>query len=139
MSMHIILSVNQQMIMSAIMPICLSIAAIVLGIIFVCSTIPVRNEVIENKIIIHFALGNKFTIDISNAVFRSIPSETQKDLIRLGGTSLGKVRSGNFKNIKTGTKFVCFLTGNGSQIYFEVDEKKYLIDLCNEEVAKLKF
>ncbi len=42
--------------------------------------------------------------------------------------SIGKIKSGNFKNIKTRNKYIFYLTGNGQRVYFEVGDKRYLVD-----------
>ena len=91
-----------------------------------CS-IPVKNT-LENKVLtVQYILG-KDTIDMTNAHFMPVPEETQHNIIRIGGTSIGKKHSGNFMNIKTRTKYKFYLTGNGEQSYFEIDGKGYLVD-----------
>ena len=41
---------------------------------------------------------------------------------------IGKKKSGHFKNTKTKNKYIFYLTGNGERVYFEIGDKKYLID-----------
>ncbi|MBO5808826.1 MAG: hypothetical protein J6R15_05705 [Bacteroidales bacterium] len=42
---------------------------------------------------------------------------------------IGKKKSGHFKNTKN--KYIFYLTGNGERVYFEIGDKKYLIDNIN--------
>ena len=74
-----------------------------------------------------FIIG-KDVIDLTNAKFLPVPEDVNHNIIRVGGTSIGKIRSGNFKNTKTGTKYKFFLTGKGEKVYFEIGDKKYLVD-----------
>ena len=41
---------------------------------------------------------------------------------------IGKKKSGHFKNTKTKNKYIFYLTGNGERVYFEIGDKKYLVD-----------
>ena len=110
----------------------LTIIIIVAVLLLIFCTIPVKNEMRGNEIVTHYALGNTTSIDISDAVFSPVPEEAQKDIIRVGGTSIGRFKSGNFKNIKTGDKYHLYLTGKGTRVDFEADGKKYLVDLPQE-------
>ena len=65
---------------------------------------------------------------MTNAKILPVPEEATKNLVRVAGTSIGKIASGNFKNYKTGKKFRFYLTGKGEKLYFELDGKNYLID-----------
>ena len=115
----------------------LAIAVAALSAVLVLGTLPARNEVKGNEIITHYVLGNKTAIDISNAVFGEIPEEAKSHLIRVGGTSLGRFHSGNFKNTQTGDKFKFYLNGKGTRVYFEADGIKYLVDLPEEDASAL--
>ena len=44
---------------------------------------------------------------------------------------VGKEKSGHFKNTKTKNKYIFYLTGNGERVYFEIGDKKYLVDNVN--------
>jgi hypothetical protein len=35
-------------------------------------------------------------------------------------------------NIKTKKKYIFYLTGNGERVYFEIGDKKYLVDNVNK-------
>ena len=101
---------------------------IVLGcVLLVLSTLPIHNEIKDNKLTVKFIIG-KDVIDLTNAKFLPVPEDVNHNIIRVGGTSIGKIRSGNFKNTKTGTKYKFFLTGKGEKVYFEIGDKKYLVD-----------
>ena len=95
------------------------------------STIPIKNTIENNTLTVKYILG-KNTIDLTDARFMTVPDDIDHNLIRVGGTSIGKIRSGNFKNIKTGNKYKFYLTGKGKRVYFEIGDKKYLVDVISE-------
>lgn len=90
-------------------------------------TLPVENKIEGKDLVVKFVVGKK-VIDISDAVVMPIPDEVNHNIIRVGGTSIGKIRSGNFVNTKTKTKYTFYLTGKGHRTYFEIGPKKYLVD-----------
>ena len=94
---------------------------------FILSTIPVQNKLDGNTLTVRYILG-KETIDMADAHFMPIPEETKHNIIRIGGTSIGSKHSGNFMNVKTRTRFKFYLTGKGERHYFEIGDKKYLVD-----------
>ena len=103
-------------------------ALIVCGVVLLLlSTLPMENKIEGNTLTVKFVIGKK-TIDIAGAVFLPVPDDVDKNLIRTNGTSVGKKRSGHFKNIKTKNKYIFYLTGKGNRVYFELDGKKYLVD-----------
>ena len=91
------------------------------------SSIPMENKIEGNTLSVRYIIG-KETIDISGAVFLPIPEEVNHNIIRVGGTSIGKKHSGNFMNTKNKTRYKFDLTGKGERVYFEVGDKRYLID-----------
>jgi hypothetical protein len=93
----------------------------------VLGSIPTKNTIEENTLTVHFIIGKK-VIDITDAKFLPVPDDVYRNLIRTNGTSIGKKRSGHFKNTKTKNKYIFYLTGNGERVYFEIGDKKYLID-----------
>ena len=101
---------------------------IVVGVVLlVLGSLPVENNIEGNNLIVKFVIGKK-TIDISDAVVMPIPEEVNQNIIRVGGTSVGKKHSGNFMNTTTKVKYQFYLTGKGDRTYFEVGENKYLVD-----------
>ena len=113
----------QNMLISVIAP-----ALIVIGVVLLLlGTLPVKNNIEGNNLVVKFVIGKK-TIDLSDAVFMPIPDEVNHNIIRLGGTSLGKKHSGYFVNTKTKTKYIFYLTGKGERTYFEKGSDKYLVD-----------
>ena len=68
------------------------------------STLPMENRMEGNNLVVKFVIGKK-TIDISDAVVMPIPEEVNHNIIRVGGTSVGKKHSGNYMNVKTKTKY----------------------------------
>ena len=93
----------------------------------VLSSIPTKNTIEGNTLTVHFVIGKK-VIDISDANFLPVPDDIDRHLIRLNGTSVGKIKSGHFKNTRTKNKYTVYLTGKGEKMYFEIGEKKYLVD-----------
>ena len=104
---------------------------IVMGVnLLVLGSIPVKNTIENNTLIVNFIIGKK-VIDVSGAKFLPVPDDIDKNLIRTNGTSVGKKKSGHFKNTKTKNKYIFYLTGNGERVYFEIGDKKYLVDNVN--------
>lgn len=93
----------------------------------VVSTVPMRNEIKGKTLTTHFILG-KQTLDLTDAVFKPVPEDACQNIIKIYGTSIGKKMFGRFKNYKTKSKYYFILTGNGDTEYFEIGEKKYLIN-----------
>ena len=80
---------------------------------------------------VSFVIGKK-VIDVTDAKFLPVPDDVDKNLIRTNGTSVGKKKSGHFKNTKN--KYIFYLTGNGEKVYFEIgDNKKSLVDNVNRQ------
>ena len=93
----------------------------------VLGTIPMENKIENNTLVVKFILG-KEKIDLTGAKFLPVPPEATEHILRIGGTSIGKKHSGNFMNTKTKTRYKFYLTGKGSKVYFEIGNKKYLVD-----------
>ena len=111
------------------MTITLLASVLIIGgtVLLILGTIPVKNTLEGNTLTISFIIG-KETIDMTDARFMPIPEEVNHNIIRIGGTSIGKIQSGNFMNVKTKTKYKFYLTGKGERHYFEIGDKKYLVD-----------
>lgn len=106
----------------------LSATLIVVGcLLLVLGTLPVQNTLENNILTVKFVIG-KEKIDLTDARFLPVPYQAEHDIIRVGGTSVGKKKSGNFRNVKTNTKYKFYLTGKGEKTYFEIGDKKYLVD-----------
>jgi hypothetical protein len=71
---------------------------------------------------------SKKVIDMTGAKFLPVPDDVESNIIRTFGTSIGKIKSGKFKNTKTKNKYNFYLTGKGERIYFEIGYKRYLVD-----------
>ena len=111
------------MLTSTLAAILLTVGAVLL----VLGTLPMENKVEGKNLVVKFVIGKK-VIDISDAVVMPVPDEVNHNIIRVGGTSIGKKHSGNFINTKTKTKYKFYLTGKGERTYFEIGSDKYLID-----------
>ena len=111
------------MLTSTLAAILITIGAVLL----VLGTLPMENKVEGKNLVVKFIIGKK-VIDISDAVVMPVPDEVNHNIIRVGGTSIGKKHSGNFMNTKTKTKYKFYLTGKGERTYFEIGSDKYLID-----------
>lgn len=97
------------------------------AVLLVLGTLPMENKVEGKNLVVKFVVGKKI-IDISDAVVMPVPDEVNHNIIRVGGTSVGKKHSGNFMNTKTKTKYRFYLTGKGERTYFEIGSDKYLVD-----------
>lgn len=97
----------------------------------VLGTVPVKNTLNGNTLTVKYIVG-KETIDMTDAHFYPVPEDATNHIIRIGGTSIGKKHSGNFMNTKTRTKYKFYLTGHGEKVYFEIGNKKYLVDGITE-------
>ena len=111
------------MIISVIAPVLIILGVVLL----VLGSLPVENKIEGNNLVVKFVIGKK-TIDISDAIVMPIPEDINHNIIRVGGTSVGKKHSGNFMNTKTKVKYRFYLTGNGQRTYFEINGSKYLVD-----------
>ena len=101
---------------------------IVIGVtLLVLGSLPMKNTIEDNTLTVNFVIGKK-TIDITDAKFLPVPDDVDKNLIRTNGTNVGKKKSGHFKNTRTKNKYIFYLTGKGERVYFEIGNKKYLID-----------
>jgi hypothetical protein len=110
----------------------LATAIIIIGVtLFVLGSIPTKNTIEGNTLTVHFVIGKK-VVDITGAKFRPVPDDVGHNLIRTNGTSVGKKKSGHFMNTKTKNKYIFYLTGNGEKVYFEIGDKKYLVDEINK-------
>ena len=96
-------------------------------VLLILGTLPIKNTYDGKTLTVKFIIG-KQVIDMKDAKFSPVPEEATHNIIRVGGTSIGKIHSGNFRNTKTGTKYKFFLTGKGEKVYFEIGDKKYLVD-----------
>lgn len=106
----------------------LGTALIIVGAsLLILGTLPMQNTVEGKELVVKFVIGKK-VIDISDAVVKPIPEDATHHIIRVGGTSIGKKHSGHFMNRKTKTKYLFYLTGKGEKTYFEIGDKKYLVD-----------
>ena len=106
----------------------LATALIIIGVtLLVLGSIPMKNTIEGNTLTVHFIIGKK-VIDITGAKFLPVPDDVDRNIIRTNGTSVGKKKSGHFKNTKTRNKYLFYLTGNGEKVYFEIGDKRYLID-----------
>lgn len=117
------MNVNNTMWISTLSAILITVGVVLL----LMSTLPVENRIEGNDLVVKFVLGKK-VIDISDAVVKPVPEEALHNIIRVGGTSIGKKHSGNYMNTKTKTKFLFYLTGKGNKTYFEIGSDKYLVD-----------
>ena len=110
----------------------LATAIILIGVtLLILGTIPTKNSLEGNTLTVHFLIGRK-VIDMTDARFLPVPDDVDHNLIRTNGTSVGKKKSGHFKNTKTKNKYIFYLTGNGEKVYFEIGDKKYLVDNINK-------
>ena len=117
------MNTKQIMLTSVIAPVLIVVGVVLL----VLGSLPVENKIEGNNLVVKFVIGKKI-IDISDAVVKPIPEDVKHNIIRVGGTSVGKKHSGNFMNTKTKVKYQFYLTGKGERTYFEIGNDKYLVD-----------
>ena len=103
------------------------IAVILAAILLILRTFPKKNTLQGDRLTVKFVIGRK-VIDMGYAKFKPVPEDTQHNILRACGTSVGKYKSGFFYNYKTRTMYRFYLTGKGRQSYFEISDKKYLVD-----------
>ena len=104
---------------------------IVIGVaLLILGSLPIKNTIADDTLTVNFVIGKK-VIDVTDAKFLPVPDDVDKNLIRTNGTSVGKKKSGHFKNTKTKNKYIFYLIGNGERVYFEIGDKKYLVDNIN--------
>lgn len=97
------------------------------AVLLIFGTIPVENRLEGDTLTVKFIIGKK-VIDMTDAKFSPVPDDALHHIMRVGGTSIGKIQSGNFMNTRTRTKYKFYLTGKGEKTYFEIDGQKYLVD-----------
>ena len=96
-------------------------------VLLVLGTIPVKNTYNGKTLTVKYIIGKK-VIDMTEAKFLPVPEEVHHNILRVGGTSIGRIRSGNFVNTRNKTRYKFYLTGKGKEIYFEIGDQKYLVD-----------
>jgi len=101
------------------------VALLVLG------SLPVENRLNGDTLTVRFIIGKK-VIDMSGAKYMPVPEDVSHNIIRINGTSVGSKKSGHFMNTRTKNKYLFYLTGKGEQVYFEIGDKKYLVDDLGE-------
>ena len=101
---------------------------IIVGVaLLVLGSLPVENRLDGDTLTVKFIIGKK-AIDMTDAKYLPVPDDVNHNIIRTNGTSVGGKKSGHFMNTKTKNRYIFYLTGNGERVYFEVADKKYLID-----------
>ena len=106
----------------------LAASLITVGVIFlILCTMPMHNEIRHNILTVNFIVGKEY-IDLTDAHFSPVPDEATHNIIRVAGTSIGKKHSGRFMNTQTKTIYRFYLTGEGERKYFEIGDRKYLVD-----------
>ena len=82
---------------------------IVIGVtLLVLSSLPINNIIEDNTLTVNFVIGKK-VIDVTDAKFLPVPDDVDKSIIRTNGTSVGKKKSGHFKNTVTRNKYIFYL------------------------------
>ena len=101
---------------------------IIVGVaLLVLGSLPVENRLDGDTLTVKFIIGKK-AIDMTDAKYLPVPDDVSHNIIRTNGTSVGSKKSGHFMNTKTKNKYIFYLTGKGKQVYFEIGDKKYLVD-----------
>jgi hypothetical protein len=74
----------------------------------VLGTLPIENKMENDTLTVKFIIGKK-VIDIAGAEFLPVPDDVNHNIWRVKGTSIGRIRSGHFKNSKTGNRYIFYL------------------------------
>ncbi len=78
-------------------------------------------------------IGKPHTIPLSKAVECEMSDSLMKNLIRTNGLSLGKYKTGYFRNLRTKQKLYLFLCGKGEKKCFEYNGYIYVVDNITTE------
>lgn len=76
-----------------------TIAAILIlmgSVLLVLGTVPMKNKIEGKNLVVKYIIG-KDVIDLSDAVFLPVPDDVNHNIIRVGGTSIGRKHSGNIQ------------------------------------------
>lgn len=104
------------------------------AVLLILSSLPVSNTIQGSTLITKYMLGNESSIDIEGVEFLPVPDDANGRMLRIGGTSLKGMRSGNFSSKASGTTYVFRTTGKGYRFFFQKDDRNYVVDLLSNNV-----
>ncbi len=87
----------------------------------------------QNELVLTTVLGISQTIPLAETTDYPYTNELLTDLIRTNGLSIGKYKTGYYKNLSTKQKFYLFLCGKGEKRCFEYDGRIYVVDNITTE------
>lgn len=89
---------------------------------------PSRITIEDNYLCLNKMLGKGQRIPLNEIAVIEMPENLLSHLIRVGGTSVGKIKYGHYKNTKTGQKMFLYLTGNPERTCFIYKDKIFVVD-----------
>lgn len=89
---------------------------------------PTHITIEDNCLCLNKMLGQGQRIPLDEITIIEMPEDLLSHLIRIGGTSVGKIKYGHYKNTKTGQKMFLYLTGNPERTCFTYKDKLYVVD-----------
>ena len=111
---------------------------------FVFRTLPLRNEIKGDWLVVTFCLWRKKIIDIAGVQFQEVPEDVLKYMkmwyegnFHLGASfksfnSIKYCYSTRYKNRHTGDVYHIYISGKGRRVYFESNGQKYVVDLMDK-------
>ncbi len=109
--------------------------AILIGVVLlVLASFPKKAHINQqDELVLTTALGISQTIPLAETTAYEYSDALLTNLIRTNGLSLGKYKTGYFKNTQTKQKLYLFLSGEGEKRCFEYDGRIYVVDNITEE------
>ncbi len=109
--------------------------AIVIGVVLLLlASFPKKARINQqNELVLTTVLGISQTIPLAETTDYPYTDDLLTNLIRTNGLSLGKYKTGYYRNISTKQKFYLFLCGKGEKRCFEYDGRIYVVDNITTE------
>ncbi len=87
----------------------------------------------QHELVLTTVLGVSQTIPLEETTAYEYSDALLTNLFRTNGLSLGKYKTGYFKNMQTKQKFYLFLCGKGEKRCFEYEGRIYVVDNITTE------
>ena len=94
---------------------------------FLLASLPVESRIEDNTLNISFIIGKK-SVDLEAAELIKVSDDMPGKLKRIAGSSVGKIMSGRFRNVETGTIYQVYLCGKGDIFLVKTADRNYLVD-----------
>ncbi len=87
----------------------------------------------QDELVLTTVLGISQTIPLAQTTDYPYTDDLLTNLIRTNGLSLGKYKTGYYRNVSTKQKLYLFLCGKGEKRCFEYDGRIYVVDNITTE------